>query len=138
MGGTLSVGTANVRLGPRFYPAEAPAADCVLDSSPSRAPACRKTCQQGFEPFSTTKVIGKGSGLGRSQGLGFAKQSGGRAHSVRDGCGHNHRDLRTTRRRATAENRRTTAPHELGWQGQRPADPGSMTIMREVTAATTA
>src|SRR5690606_30968646 len=36
-----------------------------------------ETLKRAFEPFYTTKDVGKGSGLGLAQVFGFAKQSGG-------------------------------------------------------------
>jgi signal transduction histidine kinase/CheY-like chemotaxis protein len=78
MGGRLSVGTANVELGPAFYPEEPPAGDYVAVHVTDTGVGMSKDVRsKAFEPFFTTKEIGKGSGLGLSQVLGFAKQSGG-------------------------------------------------------------
>jgi signal transduction histidine kinase len=78
MGGTLSVGAANVQLGPPFYPEEPPAGEYVaVHVTDTGAGMSKDVRSKAFEPFFTTKEIGKGSGLGLSQVLGFAKQSGG-------------------------------------------------------------
>ena len=78
IGGTLKVSTANVRLGPPRAAEEPAAGDyvaiCVSDTGAGMSPEVRTKV---FEPFFTTREIGKGSGLGLSQVLGFAKQSGG-------------------------------------------------------------
>ncbi len=43
---------------------------------------------RAFEPFYTTKPVGKGSGLGLAMVYGFAKQSGGFVRiDSRPGCG---------------------------------------------------
>jgi signal transduction histidine kinase len=81
VGGTLRVTTENVTLGPALYPEEPPAGDyvgvCVSDTGTGMTNEVRAKV---FEPFFTTKEAGKGSGLGLSQVLGFAKQSGGGVH----------------------------------------------------------
>jgi signal transduction histidine kinase/CheY-like chemotaxis protein len=69
-GGTLSVGTA--------APAEDVAAGVVVTVTDTGTGMSPETIERIFEPFYTTKEVGKGSGLGLAQVWGFITQSGGR------------------------------------------------------------
>lgn len=77
-GGVLTVSTANVTLGEPERPDAPPAGDYVMvsvtDTGSGMAP---DVLAKAYEPFFTTKPVGKGSGLGLAQVLGVAKQSGG-------------------------------------------------------------
>ena len=77
-GGSLTVETANARLGEPHRPEEPPAGEYVMvavaDTGSGMPP---EIAAKAFEPFFTTKPVGKGSGLGLAQVYGFAKQSGG-------------------------------------------------------------
>src|SRR5260370_22140930 len=79
-GGTLSIATENVTLA-LDYPAiadDVPPGSYVkvtiADTGTGMAP---EVLDRAFEPFYTTKEVGKGSGLGLSQLYGFVRQSGG-------------------------------------------------------------
>ncbi|MDB5616700.1 PAS domain-containing sensor histidine kinase [Tardiphaga sp.] len=78
VGGALTVETGNVTLGAPTRPDAPPAGDYVMvavsDSGTGMTP---EVLAKAYEPFFTTKPVGKGSGLGLAQVLGFAKQSGG-------------------------------------------------------------
>jgi signal transduction histidine kinase len=76
--GTVTIETANARVGPPQGPEEPAAGDYVMIGVGDTGSGMTKEVRaKAFEPFFTTKEIGKGSGLGLSQVLGFAKQSGG-------------------------------------------------------------
>jgi CheY-like chemotaxis protein len=79
-GGALVISTANRSFGPR-RPApdpDMPDGDYVLlRVADSGTGMDRETLEKAFDPFYTTKGMGKGSGLGLSMVYGFARQSGG-------------------------------------------------------------
>jgi PAS domain S-box-containing protein len=78
VGGSLTVETDNVMLGAPTRPDAPPAGQYVMvsvtDTGSGMPP---EVLAKAYEPFFTTKPVGKGSGLGLAQVLGFAKQSGG-------------------------------------------------------------
>jgi signal transduction histidine kinase/CheY-like chemotaxis protein len=76
--GTVTITTANAKVGPPERSEEPAAGDYVtIGVSDTGSGMTKDVLAKAFEPFFTTKEIGKGSGLGLSQVLGFAKQSGG-------------------------------------------------------------
>ena len=78
VGGSVTLETANVTLVQSERPEEPPAGEYVVISVTDTGSGMPKdVLAKAFEPFFTTKETGKGSGLGLSQALGFAKQSGG-------------------------------------------------------------
>jgi CheY-like chemotaxis protein len=77
-GGTVRIETANGTIGKPERSEEPPPGEYVVISvSDTGTGMSREILAKALEPFFTTKEIGKGSGLGLSQVLGFAKQSGG-------------------------------------------------------------
>jgi signal transduction histidine kinase len=78
IGGRLRVATENVTLGMPAAPEEPPPGEYVeIAVADNGSGMTAEVHAKALEPFFTTKEIGKGSGLGLSQVLGFAKQSGG-------------------------------------------------------------
>jgi CheY-like chemotaxis protein len=80
-GGRLRLSTRCVE--PAQFPSDIdlPGGECVALSVEDTGFGMRpEIVARAFEPFYTTKEIGKGSGLGLSMVYGFAKQSGGGLH----------------------------------------------------------
>lgn len=78
VGDSITLETANATVGLPENEHEPPAGEYVVVSVTDTGTGMTKeVLAKAFEPFYTTKDIGKGSGLGLSQVLGFAKQSGG-------------------------------------------------------------
>ena len=78
-GGTVTVSMANAQLGAsEAKTAELAPGDYVrVDVIDTGVGMSAEVLAHAFEPYFTTKEVGKGSGLGLSQVLGFTKQSGG-------------------------------------------------------------
>ncbi len=81
-GGRLTIETANLTLGEEVSADQAdiePGDYVMLGVSDSGTGIPPEALKHVFEPFFTSKEVGKGSGLGLSMVYGFAKQSGGNA-----------------------------------------------------------
>ena len=77
-GGTLTIASANVTLGPPTRPEQPRAGEYVrLTVSDTGTGMTPDVLAKAFEPFFTTKGPGKGSGLGLPQVFGLAHQTGG-------------------------------------------------------------
>ncbi|WP_138933045.1 ATP-binding protein [Roseovarius arcticus] len=80
-GGTLKIETQNVRIDDGYFdhPAETVSPGCyvMVSVSDDGAGIAPEVIEQIYDPFFTTKPVGKGSGLGLSMVEGFVRQSGG-------------------------------------------------------------
>jgi signal transduction histidine kinase len=76
--GRLTIETGNAEVGPAMRSEEpSPGEYVVVSVRDTGTGMSEEIRSKALEPFFTTKGVGKGSGLGLSQVLGFAKQSGG-------------------------------------------------------------
>jgi len=76
-GGRVSVETDNVTLDAGLGVGVAPGRYVRVTVNDTGRGMSPEVAERAFEPFYTTKEVGKGSGLGLSQVYGFVKQSGG-------------------------------------------------------------
>jgi CheY-like chemotaxis protein len=77
-GGRLTVATRNIGISDQQRPPELTERDYVAISvTDTGSGMTQEVAAKAFEPFFTTKAVDQGTGLGLSQVLGFAQQSGG-------------------------------------------------------------
>ena len=131
-GGTLTIETANTRLGESQGPEQPQPGEYVtLRLSDTGSGMTPDVLARAFEPFFTTKPAGKGSGLGLAQVYGFTQQSGGGVEiDSRPGAGTTVR-VHLPRAAAIAAN----APIDLRGRRARILVVDDDPAVREVTAA---
>ncbi|MGC2856756.1 PAS domain-containing protein [Novispirillum sp. DQ9] len=107
-GGTLTIAAANVTLGQGDAPGLAGefVRLAVSDTGHGMPPAIQA---RAFEPFYTSKAVGKGSGLGLAQVYGLARRAGGTA-LIDSAEGRGTTIVLLLRRSATAARADETAP----------------------------
>jgi nitrogen-specific signal transduction histidine kinase len=79
-GGKLTIETANTSLDQTYFERDAeviPGQYVMVSISDNGAGMSKDTLARAFEPFYTTKEVGRGTGLGLSMVYGYVKQSGG-------------------------------------------------------------
>lgn len=76
-GGRIIVETANLAIAEEEVQALPRGGYVVVTFTDNGSGMSEDVAERAFEPFYTTKEVGKGSGLGLSQVYGFAQQSGG-------------------------------------------------------------
>lgn len=79
-GGRLTISTSNASLDDHYinlHPEVTPGEFVLIAITDDGEGMSREVIERAFEPFYTTKEVGKGSGLGLSMVYGFAKQSNG-------------------------------------------------------------
>jgi signal transduction histidine kinase len=79
-GGKLTIETANTSLDQSYIERDAeviPGQYVMVSISDNGSGMSKDTLARAFEPFYTTKEVGRGTGLGLSMVYGFVKQSGG-------------------------------------------------------------
>lgn len=76
-GGRLAIATANIAAGEQELPDLAPGRYVAIAVTDTGHGVSEAVAARIFEPFTTTKEAGKGSGLGLAMVYGFAKQSRG-------------------------------------------------------------